>query len=86
MTMTMAGRVGGGPGTWNIYACMYMVIYVSTSPQTTAVHTSHKLSTTIITFIYIRNKSIYIHKKLANDLFFQKQYFHRLSQGPTGCK
>ena len=50
---------------------MYMVIYVSTSPQTTAVHTSHKLSNTIITFIYIRNKSIYIHKKLANDFFFK---------------
>ena len=27
MTMTMAGGVGGGPGTWNIYKYIYIYIY-----------------------------------------------------------
>ena len=58
-----------------MYVYGYLAIYFSTNYC--SLHTSHKLSNTIITFIYIRNKNVYIHKKLARD-FFQKQYFQRI--------
>ena len=65
MTMTMAGGVGGGPGTWNIYLYFYLSTQHYTAPRSLKSIFNHPIN-------------IYLSHRPPKRTYFLGQHIHHL--------